>query len=30
MPRTAFFSFPPEDYQWNYTGPKPDPSLTWW
>ena len=27
---TAFFSFPPEAYQWNYTGPKPDPSFTWW
>lgn len=27
---TAFFSFPPAAYQWNYTGPKPDPSFTWW
>ena len=27
---TAFFSFPLEAYKWNYTGPKPDPSFTWW
>ena len=27
---TAFFSFPLDTYKWNYTGPKPDPSFTWW
>ena len=27
---TAFFRFPLEAYKWNYTGPKPDPSFTWW
>ena len=27
---TAFFSFPPETYTWNYTGPKPDPGFIWW
>ena len=27
---TAFFSFPLEAYKWNYGGPKPDPSFTWW
>ena len=27
---TTFFSFPLEAYKWNYTGPKPDPSFSWW
>jgi len=27
---TAYFQFPKETYQWNYTGPKPDPNFTWW
>ena len=27
---TEFFSFPKETYQWNYTGPAPDPNFTWW
>jgi len=27
---TMFFAFPKETYQWNYTGPKPDPNFTWW
>jgi prepilin-type N-terminal cleavage/methylation domain-containing protein/prepilin-type processing-associated H-X9-DG protein len=27
---TQFFQFPQEAYKWNYTGPKPDPSFTWW
>lgn len=27
---TAFFKFPKEASQWNYTGPAPDPSFTWW
>ena len=27
---TAFFKFPQEAYQWNYTGPKPDPNFLWW
>ncbi|MDG1890080.1 MAG: prepilin-type N-terminal cleavage/methylation domain-containing protein [Verrucomicrobiota bacterium] len=27
---TEFFQFPLEAYKWNYTGPKPDPSFTWW
>jgi len=27
---TAFFTFPLQAYQWNYTGPKPDPTFTWW
>ena len=27
---TAFFTFPLEAYKWNYTGPKPDPTFTWW
>jgi len=27
---TEFFSFPKEAYQWNYTGPAPDPKFTWW
>jgi prepilin-type N-terminal cleavage/methylation domain-containing protein/prepilin-type processing-associated H-X9-DG protein len=25
-----FFSFPKEAYEWNYTGPPPDPNFTWW
>jgi prepilin-type N-terminal cleavage/methylation domain-containing protein/prepilin-type processing-associated H-X9-DG protein len=25
-----FFRFPKEATQWNYTGPAPDPSFTWW
>ena len=27
---TEFFEFPKEAYNWNYTGPKPDPSYRWW
>ncbi|MBX3732558.1 MAG: type II secretion system protein [Verrucomicrobiae bacterium] len=27
---TEFFMFPREAYQWNYTGPRPDPAFTWW
>ncbi len=27
---TEFFAFPQSAYQWNYTGPAPDPSFTWW
>ncbi len=27
---TEFFSFPKEAYNWNYSGPAPDPSYTWW
>lgn len=27
---TEFFRFPQEAYQWNYTGPAPDPNFTWW
>ena len=27
---TEFFQFPKEAYQWNYTGPAPDPNFTWW
>jgi prepilin-type N-terminal cleavage/methylation domain-containing protein len=27
---TEFFKFPPQTYQWDYTGPKPDPNFTWW
>lgn len=25
-----FFRFPNTAYQWNYSGPAPDPSFTWW
>ncbi len=27
---TAFFTFPLEAYNWNYSGPRPDPNFTWW
>ncbi len=27
---TAFFTFPLEAYNWNYSGPSPDPNFTWW
>ena len=27
---TEYFSFPRTAYQWNYTGPRPDPGFTWW
>ena len=27
---TEFFQFPKQTYQWNYTGPAPDPKFTWW
>jgi prepilin-type N-terminal cleavage/methylation domain-containing protein len=27
---TEYFKFPPQAYQWNYTGPPPDPNFTWW
>jgi prepilin-type N-terminal cleavage/methylation domain-containing protein len=27
---TEYFKFPQQAYQWNYTGPAPDPSFTWW
>jgi prepilin-type N-terminal cleavage/methylation domain-containing protein/prepilin-type processing-associated H-X9-DG protein len=27
---TEFFEFPKEAYDWNYTGPPPDPNFTWW
>ena len=27
---TEFLQFPQEAYQWNYTGPPPDPNYTWW
>jgi prepilin-type N-terminal cleavage/methylation domain-containing protein len=27
---TEFFQFPKEAYQWNYTGPAPDPAYKWW
>ena len=27
---TEFFEFPKEAYNWNYTGPKPDPGYKWW
>ena len=27
---TSFFEFPKEASNWNYTGPAPDPSFTWW
>ena len=27
---TEFFQFPKEAYQWNYTGPAPDPNFKWW
>ena len=27
---TEFFEFPREAYNWNYTGPKPDPGYKWW
>ncbi len=27
---TAFFQFPTNTSQWNYSGPAPDPSFTWW
>jgi prepilin-type N-terminal cleavage/methylation domain-containing protein/prepilin-type processing-associated H-X9-DG protein len=27
---TEFFRFPKTAYQWNYTGPAPDPNFTWW
>jgi len=27
---TEFFQFPKETYQWDYTGPAPSPSFTWW
>ncbi len=27
---TEYFQFPKEAYQWNYTGPAPDPNFRWW
>ncbi len=27
---TEFFRFPTTAYQWNYSGPAPDPAFTWW
>ena len=27
---TEFFQFPAETYQWNYSGPAPDPNYKWW
>ena len=27
---TEYFEFPDEAYNWNYTGPKPDPGYKWW
>ncbi|MBI3853485.1 MAG: type II secretion system protein [Verrucomicrobia bacterium] len=27
---TDFFQFPLQAYQWNYAGPAPDPTFTWW
>jgi prepilin-type N-terminal cleavage/methylation domain-containing protein len=27
---TEYFQFPKEAYQWDYTGPAPDPNFTWW
>ena len=27
---TEFFQFPKETYQWDYTGPAPDPNYLWW
>jgi prepilin-type N-terminal cleavage/methylation domain-containing protein/prepilin-type processing-associated H-X9-DG protein len=27
---TDFFQFPKEAYNWNYTGPTPDPAYKWW
>ncbi len=27
---TEYFQFPKEAYQWNYTGPAPDPNFKWW
>lgn len=27
---TEFFLFPKETYQWNYSGPDPDPGFKWW
>jgi prepilin-type N-terminal cleavage/methylation domain-containing protein len=27
---TEYFTFPKTAYQWNYTGPPPDPNFTWW
>ena len=27
---TEFFQFPDTAYQWNYSGPPPDPTFTWW
>ena len=27
---TEYFSFPEETSEWNYSGPEPDPSFTWW
>ena len=27
---TAFFRFPKEASQWNYSGPAPDPNYAWW
>jgi prepilin-type N-terminal cleavage/methylation domain-containing protein/prepilin-type processing-associated H-X9-DG protein len=27
---TEFYEFPQEAYEWNYTGPEPDPNYTWW
>jgi prepilin-type N-terminal cleavage/methylation domain-containing protein len=27
---TEFFVFPKQAYQWDYTGPAPDPNFTWW
>lgn len=27
---TEFFQFPNEAYNWNYTGPAPDPGFKWW
>lgn len=27
---TAFFQFPLEAYEWNYSGPAPDSGFTWW
>lgn len=27
---TEYFAFPKTAYQWNYSGPAPDPAFTWW
>ncbi len=27
---TSYFKFPKETYDWNYTGPAPDPKWLWW